>query len=271
MANTIADKLEYLEGTKTAIRGAIVAKGVDVPDNTPFREYASKIGAIEGGGGGTVFGVTVSDLIGEVNADGKLNPSGNYVVDLTGVKSIGEMSLYYTFYFNTNILGVVAPDLTRIEQSGMQGTFVSSRLTGEISFPKLAYIGPYGASGSFETVSGITKISLPNLTEVGERGLYNAFSYCGQLTEVDFRSLMKLGPYAMANAFGGVPITTISFPALYSVDRTSFGEAEWDGVFVNCTSLTEIHFAKAAQPQIEAMAGYEYKWGAPNATIYFDL
>lgn len=49
---TTADKLAYLEGTKAAIRDAIAARGVDVPEGTPFRGYAGKIGEISGGGGG---------------------------------------------------------------------------------------------------------------------------------------------------------------------------------------------------------------------------
>ena len=51
MANTISDKLEYLEGTKSAIKDAIVAKGVAVEDTATFRSYAYKIGQISGGGG----------------------------------------------------------------------------------------------------------------------------------------------------------------------------------------------------------------------------
>lgn len=43
---TTADKLAYLNGTKTAIKNAIVAKGVAVPDGTTFRAYAEKIGSI---------------------------------------------------------------------------------------------------------------------------------------------------------------------------------------------------------------------------------
>ena len=47
---TVADKLLYLNGTKTAIKDAIVAKGVPVSDSDTFRSYADKIGQIEGGG-----------------------------------------------------------------------------------------------------------------------------------------------------------------------------------------------------------------------------
>lgn len=44
---TTADKLAYLNGTKTAIKNAIVAKGVDVPDGTTFRAYVDKIASIQ--------------------------------------------------------------------------------------------------------------------------------------------------------------------------------------------------------------------------------
>lgn len=53
MANTIYDKLVYLEDTKEQIKQAIVAKGVSVSDEDTFRSYADKIGSIETGGGGT--------------------------------------------------------------------------------------------------------------------------------------------------------------------------------------------------------------------------
>ena len=44
---TTADKLAYLNGTKTAIKNAIVAKGVAVPHGTTFRAYADKISSIQ--------------------------------------------------------------------------------------------------------------------------------------------------------------------------------------------------------------------------------
>lgn len=46
---TTAEKLAYLDATKTAIKDAIVAKGVDVPEGTEFREYADKIANISTG------------------------------------------------------------------------------------------------------------------------------------------------------------------------------------------------------------------------------
>lgn len=49
MANTLADKLAYLGDTKVAIRTAITAKGVSVPEGTTFRAYADKIAEISVG------------------------------------------------------------------------------------------------------------------------------------------------------------------------------------------------------------------------------
>lgn len=43
---TLEEKLNYLAETKEQIRTAIAAKGVEVPEGTPFREYAQKVAAI---------------------------------------------------------------------------------------------------------------------------------------------------------------------------------------------------------------------------------
>lgn len=51
MANTIQDKLAYLEETKEAIKQSIIAKGVSVSEEDTFRSYADKIETIESGGG----------------------------------------------------------------------------------------------------------------------------------------------------------------------------------------------------------------------------
>ncbi len=42
---TLVEKINYLKETKTAIKNAIVAKGVPVSDTDTFRSYAGKIGS----------------------------------------------------------------------------------------------------------------------------------------------------------------------------------------------------------------------------------
>ena len=46
---TTAEKLAYLNNTKTAIKDAIAAKGVEVPEGTTFRQYADLISGISTG------------------------------------------------------------------------------------------------------------------------------------------------------------------------------------------------------------------------------
>ena len=46
MMGTTAEKLGYLANTKADIRAAMVEKGIEVPQSTPFRKYAEKIAAI---------------------------------------------------------------------------------------------------------------------------------------------------------------------------------------------------------------------------------
>ena len=53
---TTADKLAYLEGTKAAIREAISARGVELSESAPFREYAERIGEIGGPASGLPTG-----------------------------------------------------------------------------------------------------------------------------------------------------------------------------------------------------------------------
>ena len=50
MANTIADKLAYLEETKGLIKEVIIAKGGTVSDEDTFRSYVNKISSIQSGG-----------------------------------------------------------------------------------------------------------------------------------------------------------------------------------------------------------------------------
>ena len=45
---TTACKLAVANEAKTLIRNALISKGVDVPDTTPFRQYAGKVGEIGG-------------------------------------------------------------------------------------------------------------------------------------------------------------------------------------------------------------------------------
>lgn len=52
---SIANKLSYLLETKELIKAAIEAKGVIVPDNATFRDYADLIASIKTGGSNQII------------------------------------------------------------------------------------------------------------------------------------------------------------------------------------------------------------------------
>lgn len=95
MANTISDKLTYLEGTKSAIKDAIVAKGVAVSDSDTFRSYADKIGQISGGGGGADKSMNLANFR-ALNSQSVTDIITN-VSDLTG-KDTKTLTFYTNVY-----------------------------------------------------------------------------------------------------------------------------------------------------------------------------
>ena len=59
---TTAEKLIYLNETKTAIKDAIEAQGVEVADDATFRSYADRIAEISSGGGGLMIVTVENDV-----------------------------------------------------------------------------------------------------------------------------------------------------------------------------------------------------------------
>ena len=246
---TIAEQLTSLANTKTAIKDAIVAKGVTVADTDPFSAYPAKIGEIQGGGGApaTKFGASVDTWIGDVDENGVLRKTTwTGALNFAGVKEIGFEGLHYAFYNSQNI--------TSVDLGSLQS------------------VGEYGMYYAFNKCDGITSVDLSSLTSVEYNGLRYAFYYCSNITSVDLSSLTSVGDNGLQHAFGYCSkLIIISFPLLTDVLSNSFGTSTATSIFNKCTALTEIHFRADMQATIEAMSQYANKWGATNATIYFDL
>ena len=132
-------------------------------------------------------------------------------------------------------------------------------------FDECTSVDSYGLYYAFYNCTGITgSISFPELTSIDNYGLYNAFYNCTGITgSVSFPKLTSIGYSGLRNAFRGCTGITgsISFPEL-----TSIGSSGLNDAFQGCTGITELHFRSDMQSTIGSN-----KYGATNATVYFDL
>ena len=248
---TIADKLTYFNGTKTAIKEAIKAKGVTVTDTDTFRSYATKIGEISGGGApATKYGCSIDNLLGNVDENGAYQtPTEPFTLDMSSVKSLPDYGLYYKFY-NSSIRGTL--------RIGLEGNLNSSA----------------AMQNCFQWCTGLTSVDLSSLTTIsGSNAMRDCFFICNSMISITLSALTTIsGSTAMRGCFSNcTAMTTISFPALTSIASNAFGSGSLSYIFSGCTALTEIHFRADMQATIEALSGYADKWGAVNASIVFDL
>jgi hypothetical protein len=296
-----ADKLNYLNETKEAIKTALVEKGVSVSDTDTFRSYADKIGEISSGGSGgasSKYGLSLDNILGDVNENGVLQKAPNFSLTLHSFKDVSDYALYYKFAYNSSITEVNVLDLETLSganscaymfykcenlTSATLSKFESATKTmsayymfgncGKLtsvnlnSFKKIGY---QSCQNMFYYCTALEFIDLSSLEEInGNNACSGMFSYCSSLLSVDLRNLKIVkGTSALSSMFDGCKkLPSISFPSLTTIDTNAFGSS----TFRNCTALTEIHFRADVQSQIEATSGYSSKWGATNATIYFDL
>lgn len=303
---TIAEKLTKLADTKKSIKDAIVAKGVAVADTDPFSAYPAKIGEIQAGGGApaTKLGVSIDNLIGDVDENGRYTaPAEGFVFDGRGIKSIGSSAFRYSFYENSLITEVLFPDLEEIETNGLDYAFYNSSVA-RVSLGKVrvvnqnfalrncfAYLNTKLAElplNNIEELSGLSVAYAAFSSSFGgtATGLYNlriihGDSACGymlsnasSLTDIQLDSLESIsGSSACSSMFA--TNSALEKAYFYSLTEVltagALGTSSSTCMFYNCTAMTELHFRADAQAVIEGLTAYQYKFGATNATIYFDL
>ena len=118
---TITDKLNKLAETKSAIKTAIVNKGVAVSDSDTFASYANKIASISGGGTPTegIYGVFIYDTNGNLTKPEEWDTANNDLA--VGVAVIdGNCSF---------VIGKTQNDSRIAWSSQLAGTSVSGILT----------------------------------------------------------------------------------------------------------------------------------------------
>ena len=273
---SVADQINRIKTNIANTYTAAQAKGATMPQTQNSDNLAACVDSITtgGGGGGTQFGLTAEQMLGTLDSDGNLTYPTLPSITFTGLKSIPDYGFDRKFCrrkFETGAT-VSFPDLTNVSSNSMNFCFNVCKTLTSVDLSALTTVGGNGLSSCFATCSSLTSVDLSALATVGSYGLGSCFATCSSLTSADLPALTTVSNNGLNSCFSYCSsLTNISFPSLTSIQTDSFGNASYNYCFNGCTALTEIHFRADAQTAIEAMTGYADKWGAQNASIYWDL
>ena len=251
---------------------------------------------IQQGGGGSVSNISQALLFNKTLVNGVLSgfldnvQSKEITLDensFSGIKELKDMAFYKynqsatkNYYSGNNVTytftgSLIFPDLEIVKSArsssvdtygGMQEAFVSSEITSA-SFPKLRTIEEKGLYSAC-TNTRVATVSFPALAAIDANGMYRAFQNTPIIQqELRFPALTTIQDCGLQEAFSGtgIAINKVYFPAL----TTIVGDA-LDGTFYQ-SNVQEIHFRTDMQATVEALPAYAQKFGATNATVYFDL
>jgi hypothetical protein len=179
---SIASEITRLQEAKEDIKDAIEAKGVTVPSSAKIDDYATLIGQISGGGGGSY------DFVYKIKKGEQTTLSAQEAAILDTIPTTFQYR-FGSLFRNTDI---VSADLSPITNMGRYG--------GDFMF----------------AISNIQTVNLSGLTESGSGGMYNMFNTCKSLTSLSLPELTKLE--ASINICDGcISLVSFSAPKLATV------------------------------------------------------
>lgn len=299
----IQEKLDYLEDTKQAIKQAIIDKGVEVSETDTFRSYANKVGEISSSGG-SFYGVTFTDLFGEVDESGKLNSSTNQAnLVFDGINDIGDYVFYQKYVYNKTFpYSVSFPDLikvtgkyacsymcnynkvvTEIDLKNLtsvdgdyscESMFANCENITSVDLSGLKYIkGLRGCSNMFQQCSSLESVNLSNLESItSQMGCNYMFSQCKNLKILTFNSLRKVTGYrGLCGMLRYSGVETVNFPSLTSNDTEySIISSAFYGLLDGVTGCT-VHFPSNLESVISSWSDVVGGFGGTNTVVLFDL
>lgn len=267
--NLIIANAQYNDVPSVTIpkQGGGVASFIDTSDGTVVAEdvLADKVCYSNGtrivgtgtGGSATKYGISIDDLLGEVNSSGQLQHPDGGDVDLviSGFTSVANYVLNYKFARSSALRTVVFPDLQHADgTSCFDRAFNNCTNLISASFPSLVSAnGQTAFSYCFQGDTKLVSASFPALEEATQSNAFQyAFGGCTLLESIDFSSLRVVGNpsattstsyrqfyYAFQNCN---KITEITFPALEEIWCN--GTAANTGTFSYNAKVTKFYFPK---------------------------
>lgn len=202
MANTIQDKLAYLEETKEAIKQSIIAKGVSVSEEDTFRSYADKIETIEAGGGTGDCSVSACfDDVGYTFVPKYIQEGLETARLMKEEWNPSQTSLNSLVSKYTNLM-VFFPKMDTSKVTSLYNTFKQSSILvfPNNDFPNLSEDN--SLNYTFKDCTSIKSIDFGNLNEDVVYSLNYTFQNCNLLSRIwvnNPNTKFKIGSHAFEN------------------------------------------------------------------------
>ena len=248
--STTADKLNYLNGTKDAIKQAIIDKGVTVSDSDTFRSYAEKIGDISGGGSCPVTLTTSAptSLILNSNLIKTLDLSD---VDASNVSGGSLYSPSISFQDCKPLESIIFPqnlDMSKVTSLSKIFSGCSSLTSLDLSSWNTSEVT--NMSEMFSSCSSLTSLDLSNFDTSNVVGMRGMFSGCSSLTSLDLSNfdVSNIGSN-QANDFNSLEsmftssssLQSITFPQEFFPNKNNQHTiCSMSSMFSSCSSLTSL-------------------------------
>lgn len=247
----IAEKLEYLNGTKQAIKTAIQNRGVAVSDTDTFRDYSTKIGDIGEVVDKIKYGVSIDNIFGDVNDTGVLQkPVALESFNGVGIVRMYAEAFYNKFYDDDNIKEILLPDLRYYNYRAMLRQ-VGGNVSGTSSLVKIdlgsqvenqmTITGELCLASAFAQCSNLETVLHGSFKHIsGTQPCYYAFQNCGKITETILKDVEYItGSMAAQHMYSGC--ASLKTTGFTKITRIGTSNSTYNNccsnMFENCTSL----------------------------------
>lgn len=274
---TTADKINYLNGTKAAIKEAIVNKGVSVSDSDTFRSYAEKIGDIEGG---SVFTIKNQPIL----ADNDVETSNEHriqniitKIDLSDVvfdidgwgKEGNALDAAYMFENFINLTSVKFPADCQIYS--FDSAFSGCKSLQSIDLSSLDLSILYGTAYMFQGCASLTSVTFPSTQVQSGNNSYSVamFNSCSSLTTVDLSQVtFETDDFSNMFAFCSSLQSLSLNPMGWASNVSNLSMA-----FEECTSLETINANGWSDVMFsnESLMEVDLSWCPLSSTTIYDM
>ena len=235
--STTADRLNYLENTKLAIKQALTDKGVTVSDSDTFRSYANKIDEIQSGGTQIFY----------TDEPAPTSPSYNKIINTIkkiDLSQMTEITLGHLFEYCSGLEEIIWPSNLKkmLENKAEMYTYYTFRDCSSLKSIDLSnfYTGnSHSMTYMFYGCSNLTSLNLSTFDTSKVTDMAYIFGMCLKLTSLDISTFDTSNVKNMTYMFYGCSNLT-------SLNLSTFDTSEVIYItcmFYGCSNLTSLNLS----------------------------